>query len=95
MQYSEGNDSSFEYSSVAMGTPEPNLNPIEHLWDYLGKAVNEMHPTALSDLKDKLFCSLGNVHPTETEKLLVNAYTCTRGHMVKGRGYQVLNSLVT
>ena len=46
----------------------PDLNPIEHLWHHLGRVVDEMCPTSLQDLKDKLFSAWEGIQPEITEK---------------------------
>ena len=48
----------------------PDLNPIEHLWDHLGRVIDEMRPTSLVDLKDKLFSAWKSITPEVTEKLV-------------------------
>ena len=44
----------------------PDLNPSERLWDHLGKVVDEMHPTSLPDLKQKLSAAWESIEPEIT-----------------------------
>ena len=57
----------------------PDLNPIEHLWDYLGRVVNEMCPTSFPDLKDNLFSVWKGIQPEITEKIVDSLpHVCAR-----------------
>ena len=63
----------------------PDLNPIEHLWDHLGRVVDEMRPTSLPDLKDKLFSAWESITPIVTEKLVDSMPTRVR-EVIRSRG---------
>ena len=63
----------------------PDLNPIEHLWDHLGRAVDEMRPTSLADLKDKLFSAWNSIAPEVTEKL-VDSMPTRVNEVIRSRG---------
>lgn len=63
----------------------PDLNPIEHLWDHLGKVVDEMRPTSLPDLKEKLFAAWKSIQPEVVRKLVDSMPTRVRG-VIRSRG---------
>ena len=44
----------------------PDLNPSERLWDHLGKVVDEIRPTSLPDLKQKLSAAWESIEPEIT-----------------------------
>ena len=67
---------------VAQG---PDLNPIEHLWDHLGRVIDEMRPTSLVDLKDKLFSAWKSITPEVTEKL-VDSMPTRVNEVIRSRG---------
>lgn len=55
---------------VPLAAQSPDLNPIEHLWDHLGKVVDEMRPTSLADLKQKLSAAWESIKSDVTQKLV-------------------------
>ena len=63
----------------------PDLNPIEHLWDHLGRIVDEMRPTSLPDLKNKLFSAWESISPKVTKKLVDSMPTRVR-EVIRSRG---------
>ncbi len=72
MPHSEGykwSDAKNEYLRLTVGCIEL-VNPIEHLWDSLGRVVDEMHPMSLPDLKDKIFSSWESIAPEVTKKIV-------------------------
>ncbi|GFV74248.1 uncharacterized protein TNCV_2312461 [Trichonephila clavipes] len=60
LEYKTSNQSLFECSESFtkalllpfFGLPDPQMCPIEHIWDHLGRRVG--HPTSLNDLEAKL-----------------------------------------
>lgn len=63
----------------------PDLNPIEHLWDHLGKVVDEMRPTSLTDLKEKLSDAWESIPPEVTQKL-VDSMPARVREVIRSRG---------
>ena len=63
----------------------PDLNPIEHLWDHLGKVVDEMRPTSLADLKQKLSAAWESIKPEVTQKL-VDSMPARVQEVIRSRG---------
>lgn len=63
----------------------PDLNPIEHLWDHLGKVVDEMRPTSLPDLKEKLFTAWESIQPEVSTKL-VDSMPARVREVIRSRG---------
>ena len=48
----------------------PDLNPTEHLWNHLANKLDEMRPTSLQDLKEKIFSAWERIHPDFSKKLV-------------------------
>ena len=44
-------DQNMEYVHMSWPSRSPDLNPIEHAWDQLGRAVYARHPRNLQDLR--------------------------------------------
>jgi len=63
----------------------PDLNPIEHMWDHLGKVVDEMRPTSLPDLKEKRFAAWESIQP-ELVKKLVDSMPARVREVIRSRG---------
>ena len=63
----------------------PDLNPIEHLWDHLGKVVDEMRPTSIPDLKQKLSAAWESIEPAVTQKLVDSMPSRVR-EVIRSRG---------
>ena len=63
----------------------PDLNPIEHLWDQLAKKVDEMRPTSLPDLKEKIYSSWESIPPEVTAKL-VNSMPTRVQEVIRSKG---------
>lgn len=66
-------------------TQSPELNPIEHLWNHLGRVIDEMRPTSIVDLKDKLFLAWKSIAPKVTEKL-VDSMPTRVNEVIRSRG---------
>ncbi|GFX17207.1 DDE_3 domain-containing protein [Trichonephila clavipes] len=50
----------------------PDLNPIEHLWDYLGREVAALNPPtrSLHELKQGLLCVWSSLHIPVSDNLI-------------------------
>ncbi len=48
----------------------PDLNPIEHLWDYIKRQVQKFNPKSIPDLKEKLTEIWQNIPIEYCQKLI-------------------------
>ena len=63
----------------------PDLNPSERLWDHLEKVVDEIRPTSLPDLKQKLSAAWESIEPEITQKLVDSMPSHVR-EVIRSRG---------
>jgi len=50
----------------------PDLNPIEHVWDMLGRLLDDKKPKNLKELKSRLVEEWGKISTTEIQKLIAS-----------------------
>jgi transposase len=65
----------------------PDLNPIEHLWDELGRRLRKHKITNKADLKEKILDEWSKIPPEVTKKL-VDSMTRRLAMVVKQKGRQ-------
>ncbi|GFT57573.1 transposable element Tcb2 transposase, partial [Trichonephila clavipes] len=74
----------------------PDLNPIEHLWDYLGREVAALNPPprSLHELKQGLLCVWSSL-PIPVSANLINSMgnRCRQCIQPDGRGYELVSSV--
>jgi len=75
-------------SSLPWPAQSPDLNPIEHLWDILGRKVHEHkpHPKNLTELSNVLQSEWLKISNNDLEKL-VNSMPRRVGAVIKNKGY--------
>lgn len=64
----------------------PDLNPIEHLWDYLGKRVRESKITNKNQLKALILEEWNKISPEVTSKLVLSMKNRLQD-VIKAKGY--------
>ena len=75
-------------SSLPWPAHSPDLNPIEHLWDILGRKVHEHnpHPKNLIELSNVLQSKWLKISSSDLEKL-VNSMPCRVSDVIKNKGH--------
>ncbi|GFV99280.1 transposable element Tc3 transposase [Trichonephila clavipes] len=62
----------------------PDLNPIEHVWDMLGRriAVRQPPPTCLPELRRALLDKWCNILQDQTDNVILSMHRCCKASIV-------------
>ncbi|GFW98634.1 transposable element Tcb2 transposase [Trichonephila clavipes] len=71
---------------VKTPTQSPDLNPIEHLWDYLDRQIRKPEIKSKNDLKKALLAEWQKI-PSSVTQNLVKSVPSRRRAVIKAKGY--------